>query len=491
MSQLLRSCILGFAMALITLGMVSLVAAQTPLKPVSGPPEAPIGNLDLKDALKVAKGQLTFDLEGSNAPDSPFFSLVVHWPGGSSGVTIGRGYDMGNRSRDQVIKDLTEAGLDGEKAKSFAEGAGLKGTDAKDFVLANKDRLGQITLLQQKNLFEKTYAEAVEVARKGVNEATKWSIRLPTGEVRTNEKRRTFDQLPPAVQEVAADLAFNLGAKQFENQGWGGIFQMGSFRDMGEYLAGKLPGEVLDSKGSPVGEASQILAKWRSQVGKQRLEALIANLNKAADGALTEPSLPTGQPDGAPGAGYGKESKEVGFGDAIAMKNYPDWMKFQKVFFRLHRVWEKPSPNVPLEGAAFREARQGEKWYIVLAEIQNNGESDVPLTAGPFLKIRADSNAEYLGSCQSVDGPASLKPISPNFRVPRKGSVWRAYIFLLPREATPVTLVEAEAGGEPRHCDLFHLNLRKADGSPEPAASGPDPVPPEPPRREPARRPSR
>jgi len=43
MSQFLRSCILGFAMALTTLGMVSLVAAQTPTKPVSVPPEAPTG----------------------------------------------------------------------------------------------------------------------------------------------------------------------------------------------------------------------------------------------------------------------------------------------------------------------------------------------------------------------------------------------------------------------------------------------------------------
>jgi len=43
MSQFLRSCILGFAMALTTWGMVSLVAAQTPTKPVSGPPVAPTG----------------------------------------------------------------------------------------------------------------------------------------------------------------------------------------------------------------------------------------------------------------------------------------------------------------------------------------------------------------------------------------------------------------------------------------------------------------
>lgn len=51
MSQFLRSCILGFAMALTTLGMVSLVAAQTPPKPVSGPPEAPALPADIPGGI--------------------------------------------------------------------------------------------------------------------------------------------------------------------------------------------------------------------------------------------------------------------------------------------------------------------------------------------------------------------------------------------------------------------------------------------------------
>ena len=52
--------------------------------------------------LKVPYGQLTFDVEGNDIEDSSkaghrYFSRVVHWPGGASGVTIGRGYDFGQR----------------------------------------------------------------------------------------------------------------------------------------------------------------------------------------------------------------------------------------------------------------------------------------------------------------------------------------------------------------------------------------------------------
>ena len=52
--------------------------------------------------LTVPKGQLTFDAEGNDSEGSPFFSRKVHVPNnnnvviGNSGVTIGRGLDLGN-----------------------------------------------------------------------------------------------------------------------------------------------------------------------------------------------------------------------------------------------------------------------------------------------------------------------------------------------------------------------------------------------------------
>lgn len=56
-----------------------------------------------KVASTIKAGQITFAAEGNNITSSPFFSRVVHWPGNSSsGVTLGRGYDMGSRSESEI-----------------------------------------------------------------------------------------------------------------------------------------------------------------------------------------------------------------------------------------------------------------------------------------------------------------------------------------------------------------------------------------------------
>ena len=84
--------------------------------------------------LKVSKGQVTFNSEGNNNKKSRFYSRKPHVPGSWSGVTIGRGYDMGQKSKQQVIKDLTKAGVSKELAQKLAAGAKLKGRSAKEFL---------------------------------------------------------------------------------------------------------------------------------------------------------------------------------------------------------------------------------------------------------------------------------------------------------------------------------------------------------------------
>src|SRR5262249_51741927 len=47
--------------------------------------------------LQVSQGQVTFDAEGNDLVASPYYSRKIIWPGNAeSGVTIGRGYDMGS-----------------------------------------------------------------------------------------------------------------------------------------------------------------------------------------------------------------------------------------------------------------------------------------------------------------------------------------------------------------------------------------------------------
>ncbi|MGJ7517083.1 pesticin C-terminus-like muramidase [Pseudomonas baetica] len=87
--------------------------------------------------LTVPYGQLTFDVEGNDIEDPKnsghrYFSRKAHWPGGSSGVTIGRGYDLGQRPTPQA--DLLSAGIS-EPLLSWLIGAkGLKGQAAKAYM---------------------------------------------------------------------------------------------------------------------------------------------------------------------------------------------------------------------------------------------------------------------------------------------------------------------------------------------------------------------
>ena len=106
----------------------------------------------------MGAGQVTFDAEGNDDPLSIYFSRKISWPGNSlSGVTLGRGYDMGDRSSSEVAHDLVASGLDGAKAKSFGEGAGEKGVDARKFVDINREKLGEISHAVQKELFRAIY----------------------------------------------------------------------------------------------------------------------------------------------------------------------------------------------------------------------------------------------------------------------------------------------------------------------------------------------
>ncbi len=103
--------------------------------------------------LKVAFGQKTFDSEGLEGSRC-FFSRAIHWPGGASGVTIGRGYDMGQRTRLQIERELVHAGLGVGDARYLSMAAGLRGGSAERFVRENQRTAPILPLLVQKNLFE-------------------------------------------------------------------------------------------------------------------------------------------------------------------------------------------------------------------------------------------------------------------------------------------------------------------------------------------------
>ena len=62
----------------------------------------------------------------------------LHWPRGLSGVTLGAGYDMKERTKMQVAADLRTVGLRAEESEQAACGAGLVGQEANRFVKKNR-----------------------------------------------------------------------------------------------------------------------------------------------------------------------------------------------------------------------------------------------------------------------------------------------------------------------------------------------------------------
>lgn len=146
--------------------------------------------------LTVPYGQVTFDAEGNDDSNSIYFSRVVHWPGGVSGVTIGRGYDFGHRGDASVIaSEFSKANIN---LGPYQSAIGLQGTSAQNWVKANKGSLAPITHQQQKDLFAFVY----ESIKKDV-------IRLSTkADVVRAYGSTNFDTLHPGILDIVVDLRY-------------------------------------------------------------------------------------------------------------------------------------------------------------------------------------------------------------------------------------------------------------------------------------------
>ncbi|MDF7820376.1 pesticin C-terminus-like muramidase [Runella sp. MFBS21] len=88
-------------------------------------------------------------------------SLVPHFPGGLSGVTIGPGYDMGSRTPSEIFDDLTKAGIPSYTAEKLMEAAYKTGPEAQAWVEAHRHELA-ITEAQQEALFDHVLVDEYE-----------------------------------------------------------------------------------------------------------------------------------------------------------------------------------------------------------------------------------------------------------------------------------------------------------------------------------------
>ena len=94
-------------------------------------------------------GEFTFKQEIGSKSKQP------HVPSINSGVTIGPGYDMKEKSKEQVINDLTTSGVSEDKAIKLSEGVQLSGESAINF--ANKNKNIKVSSEVERNLFKLVY----------------------------------------------------------------------------------------------------------------------------------------------------------------------------------------------------------------------------------------------------------------------------------------------------------------------------------------------
>jgi len=158
--------------------------------------------------LYVSEGQITFDAEGLDylTAVEPFrqpentknFSRILHWPKYASGVTIGRGYDMKERSPGQIITELRQAGIEEYKAVICSKASGLSGKQATTgFIKAYGPLVGEITHIQQIKLFEISYRVKKDYAS-GIY--SNYSRHIPNA--------LSWDSLDRKIRETFVDIVY-------------------------------------------------------------------------------------------------------------------------------------------------------------------------------------------------------------------------------------------------------------------------------------------
>jgi len=91
----------------------------------------------------------------------------LHWPGGMSGVTLGPGYDMRERSGPQIMHELVSAGISRDAAKVIAAASGLRHVKASEFV-KNNSEVVKLTHTQQLRLLHTILPHYEHIVRSNV-----------------------------------------------------------------------------------------------------------------------------------------------------------------------------------------------------------------------------------------------------------------------------------------------------------------------------------
>jgi len=160
-------------------------------------PEHKAKKTDAVDYFSVPTGQLTFNCEGAESRGRQF-SRKPHVPKASSGVTIGRGYDMRNRSEQEIYNDLMESGVDPADARKLSACRHLSGPKARRFLQDLGYNRIEITPESQYRLFLLICAELEGEILRVCNKL----------DVVDKYGRVLWPELPQVIKDLVIDVCF-------------------------------------------------------------------------------------------------------------------------------------------------------------------------------------------------------------------------------------------------------------------------------------------
>jgi Ca2+-binding RTX toxin-like protein len=145
----------------------------------------------------VVNGQITFDAEGMEG--GKYHSRIPHYPGGVSGITVGRGYDLGKHTKEQIIADFKAIGFSQADAEKFSKFAGVNGVDAKNLIDTARQELPEVTTEQQKQLFNQEWNKLYQ------------DVQRVSGKADTIQKYGSdvnWTKLNPVIRDLVVDLRY-------------------------------------------------------------------------------------------------------------------------------------------------------------------------------------------------------------------------------------------------------------------------------------------
>ena len=157
----------------------------------------------------VPKGYFTYRAEGTEKATEKF-----HWPGGASGVTIGKGYDMKDRSESDIYIDMISVGVSQNDANIIKKASHKTGLDAKKFADENKDKIKPLTKTQKIDLFNKiwhgTYIPRARSVYNGIPETIheKDIKNLNKSDSKESWKKTKWEDLDDKIMEIIVDLIY-------------------------------------------------------------------------------------------------------------------------------------------------------------------------------------------------------------------------------------------------------------------------------------------